>query len=59
MSKEEISQQIDNAFYWLDKIAVSGPAVEVMAMARRELRAAQAKCQEEETENEEVQTDGD
>lgn len=59
MSKEEISQQIDKAFYWLDKIAVSGPAVEVMAMARRELRALQAMCNEEATENKEGQTDGD
>lgn len=59
MEKREINQQIGKAFYWLDKIAVSGSAVEVMAMARRELRAAQAMCQEEATENEEGQTDGD
>lgn len=60
MSKSnEISQQIANAFYWLDKISVSGPAVDVMAMARSELRKAQAMCQEEATENEEGQTDGD
>ena len=48
MDKQEIGQQIGKAFYWLDKIAVSGAAVDVMAMARRELRAAQAMCQEEE-----------
>lgn len=47
-NNKEISQQIDKAFYWLDKIAVSGPTVDVMAMARRELRAAQALCHEEE-----------
>jgi len=46
--KHEISQQIDKAFYWLDKIAVSGAAVEIMAMTRHELRKAQAMCQEEE-----------
>lgn len=60
MSKnKEISRQIDKAFYWLDKIAVSGAAVEIMAMTRHELRKAQAMCQEEATENEEGQTDGD
>lgn len=48
MSKEEICQQISKAFYWLDKISVSGAAVDVMAMARRELRAAQAMCEETE-----------
>ncbi len=52
MNKNEVSQQIRKVFYWLDMISVSGDAVEVMAMARRELRAAQAMCQEEEkTEN--------
>lgn len=54
MSKnKEVSQQIDKAFYWLDKIAVSGGAVDVMAMARRELRAAQSMCQEETEKTEE------
>lgn len=43
---KEINHQIGKAFYWLDKIAVSGAAVEVMAMARSELRKAQAMCQE-------------
>ena len=56
---KEVNQQIGKAFYWLDKIAVSGSAVDVMAMARMELRKAQAMCQEEATENEEGQTDGD
>jgi hypothetical protein len=51
--KREVSQQIDKAFYWLDKIAVCGGAVEVMAMARRELRAAQAMCNEETEKTEE------
>lgn len=46
--KREVIQQIDKAFYWLDKIAVSGSAVEIMAMTRHELRKAQAMCQEEE-----------
>ena len=49
MSKnKEINQQIGKAFYWLDKIAVSGATVEIMAMARMELRKAQVMCQEEE-----------
>ena len=48
MEKREISKQIGKAFYWLDQIAVSGSAVDVMAMARMELRKAQAMCQEEE-----------
>ena len=47
-NKHEISNQIGKAFYWLDKIAVSGATVEIMAMARMELRKAQAMCQEEE-----------
>ena len=59
MNNKEVGQQIAKAFYWLDKIPVSGAAVDVMAMARSELRKAQAMCQEEATENEEVQTDGD
>lgn len=60
MSKnKEMTQQIGKVFYWLNMISVSGDAVEVMAMARRELRAAQAMCQEEATENKEGQTDGD
>ena len=46
--KHDMSQQIGKVFYWLNMISVSGDAVEVMAMARRELRAAQAMCQEEE-----------
>lgn len=46
--REEVNQQIDKAFYWLDKISVSGPAVDVMAMARSELRKAQAMCEETE-----------
>lgn len=48
MSKQyEINQQIRKAFYWLDMITLSGDAVEMMAMARRELRAAQAMCPED------------
>lgn len=57
--REEMNQQIGKVFYWLNMISVSGDAVEVMAMARRELRALQAMCNEEATENEEGQTDGD
>ena len=37
--KYEINQQIRKAFYWLDMITVSGEAVEILAMARKELRA--------------------
>lgn len=51
--RTEISQKIDKTFFWLDKIAVSGSAVEVMAMARHELRAAQAMLQEESKKTEE------
>lgn len=46
-NKYEISQQIRKAFCWLDMIPLSGNAVEVMAMARRELRAVQAMCPDE------------
>lgn len=45
--RTEISKQIDKAFYWLDKLYVNGAAVEILAMARHELRAAQAMCREE------------
>lgn len=45
MSKE-IKEHLDKAFYWLDKIPVSGAFVDIMAMARSELRAAQAMCEE-------------
>ena len=45
--REEMNQQIGKVFYWLNMISVSGDAVEVMAMARRELRALQAMCQPE------------
>ena len=48
MSNKEVGQQIAKAFYWLDKIPVSGAAVDVMAMVRKELRAAQAMCEETE-----------
>lgn len=43
-NKQEINQQIRKAFYWLDMITVNGDAVEILAMARKELRAAQAMC---------------
>ena len=45
--KYEINQQIRKAFYWLDMITVSGEAVEILAMARKELRAAQAMLPDE------------
>jgi hypothetical protein len=51
--REEMTQQIRKVFYWLNMISVSGDAVEVMAMARRELRAAQAMCNEETEKTEE------
>jgi hypothetical protein len=53
MNKNEVSQQIDKAFYWLDKISVSGSAVDVMAMTRRELRVAQAMLEKETEKTEE------
>ena len=43
MSKE-IKEHLEKAFYWLDKIPVSGAFVDIMAMARSELRAMQAVC---------------
>ena len=48
MSKQyEINQHIRQAFFWLDMINLSGEAVEMMAMARRELRVAQSICPED------------
>lgn len=47
MSKE-IKEHLEKAFYWLDKIPVSGAFVDIMAMARSELRAMQAMCEEKE-----------
>lgn len=46
-NKNMIVQKIDKAFTWLDKISVSGKAVDIMAMARQELYGAKALCQEE------------
>ena len=50
MNNKMVSQKIDNAFRWLDKISVSGKTVDIMAMARQELYGAKALCQEEQTE---------
>ena len=39
---EKLKNHLDAAYLWLSKIPVSGEAVDAMAMARQELRAAWA-----------------
>lgn len=51
--KQELKKRLDAAFFWLDKLFVNGAAVEILAMARHELRAAQAMLQEENKKTEE------
>lgn len=43
----EATKHLTAAFAWLDKIPVSGQAVDFMAMARQELRVLQAVLQKE------------
>lgn len=52
MERSEVIQQLEKVFYWMDKISVCGAAVDVMAMARRELRVAQAMLQKEDEKTE-------
>lgn len=40
MGTEKMKQHLDQAYLWLSRIPVTGEAVDHMAMARQELRAA-------------------
>lgn len=51
---EKLKNHLDAAYLWLSKIPVSGDAVDAMAMARQELRAAFKLLLEEK----EVKADG-
>ena len=52
-----VKKHLDNAFFWLNKIPVTGEAVDYMAMARQELRKAFAKLPDDEPVSE-VKKDG-
>lgn len=54
MNKEQLKKKLDSAYLWLSRIPVSGEAVDAMAMARQELRAAFQLLNE----TEEVKNDG-
>lgn len=54
MSTKQVKDHMDKAYAWLSKIPVSGEAVDAMAMARQELRAAFKLLPEEK----EVKKDG-
>lgn len=56
MSMKETMQHLDEAFRLLSKIPVAGEAVDLMAMARQELRAAYRLLQEQA--GKEAKTDG-
>ena len=45
---EKLKKHLDAAYIWLSKIPVSGEAVDAMAMARQELRAAWAILNDDE-----------
>lgn len=51
---KQVKKHLDSAYLWLSKIPVSGEAVDAMAMARQELRAAFQLLKEPE----EVKNDG-
>lgn len=40
MANNEMKKRLDSAYLWLSRVPVSGEAVDAMAMARQELRAA-------------------
>lgn len=40
MHDEKLKKHLDKAYLWLSKIPVTGEAVDYMAMARQEMRAA-------------------
>ena len=52
-----VKKHLDNAFLWLSKIPVTGEAVDMMAMARQELREAFKSLPEEKPDSE-VKNDG-
>ena len=49
---EKLKKHLDAAYIWLSKIPVSGEAVDAMAMARQELRAAWALLKDSEVKKE-------
>lgn len=53
---KEAMEHLDHAFAFLSKIPVSGEAVDLLAMARQELRSAYHLLKEQE--NEKEQSDG-
>ena len=54
MSTKQVKEHMDKAYAWLSKIPVTGEAVDALAMARQELRAAFKLLPEEK----EVKNDG-
>lgn len=52
-----VKKHLDSAYLWLSKIPVTGEAVDMMAMARQELREA-FKALPDEKSDTEVENDG-